>query len=57
MHVMTQTHQDGFRFLTSITNTTIADKITRSKHLPQKSATMLQKGIKARSKLTTVRGS
>ena len=24
-----------FRFLTSITNTTIADKITRSEHLPQ----------------------
>ena len=30
-----------FRFLTSITNTTIADKITRSEHSTSKSATML----------------
>ena len=32
-----------FRFLTSITNTTIADKITRSEFLPQKLTTMFQK--------------
>ena len=36
-----------FRFLTSITNTTIADKITRSEFLPQ-NTTVFRKSIKIR---------
>ena len=54
---MTQTHQDGLGFSTSITNTTIADKIMRSKHLPQNLQQCFKKAIKARSKPTAVRGS
>ena len=38
-----------FRFITSITNTTIANKITRSKFLPQNLQQCFQKSIEIRS--------
>ena len=40
-----------FRFLTSITNTTIADKITRSKFLPQNLQQCFKKALRLEASL------
>ena len=53
---MTQTHQDGFRFLTSITNTTIADKITRGEHLPQNLQQCFEKALQLETSLQLSEG-
>ena len=45
-----------FRFLTSITNTTIADKITRSKNLPQNLQQCFEKALKLEASLQLSEG-
>ena len=40
-----------FRFLTSITNTTIADKITRSEFLPQNLQQCFEKALRLEASL------
>ena len=45
-----------FRFLTSITNTTIADKITRSEHLPQNLQQCFEKALRLEASLQLSEG-
>ena len=45
-----------FRFLTSITNTTIADKITRSENLPQNLQQCFEKALKLEASLQLSEG-
>ena len=45
-----------FRFLTSITNTTIADKITRSKSLPQNLKQCFEKALRLEANLQLSEG-
>ena len=45
-----------FRFLTSITNTTIADKITRSEHLPQNLQQCFEKELRLEASLQLPEG-
>ena len=45
-----------FRFLTSITNTTIADKITRSEHLPQNLQQCFEKALMLEASLQLSEG-
>ena len=45
-----------FRFLTSITNTTIADKITRSENLPQNLQKCFEKALKLEASLQLSEG-
>ena len=45
-----------FRFLTSITNTTIADKITRSKFLPQNLQQYFEKALRLEASLQLSEG-
>ena len=45
-----------FRFLTSITNTTIADKITRSKFLPQNLQQCFKKAVRLEASLQLSEG-
>ena len=45
-----------FRFLTSITNTTIADKITRSEHLPQNLQQCFKKALRLEASLQLSEG-
>ena len=45
-----------FRFLTSITNTTIADKITRSEHLPQNLQQCFEKALRLEASLQLLEG-
>ena len=45
MLLKTLIHLDGFRFLTSITNTSIADKVTRSKTLPHNLQQCFEKAL------------
>ena len=45
-----------FRFLTSITNTTIANKITRSEHLPQNLQQCFEKALRLEASLQLSEG-
>ena len=45
-----------FRFLTSITNTTIADKITRSEHIPQNLLQCFEKALRLEASLQLSEG-
>ena len=45
-----------FKFLTSITNTTIADKITRSEHLPQNLQQCFEKALRVEASLQLSEG-
>ena len=45
-----------FRFLTSITNTTIADKITRSENLPQNLQQCFEKALRLEASLQLSEG-
>ena len=49
-------HSRWFRFLTSITNTTIADKITKSKSLPQNLQQCFEKALRLEASLQLSEG-
>ena len=53
---MTQILLDGLWFLTSITNTTITDKITRSESLPQNLQQCFEKALKLEASLQLFEG-
>ena len=56
MHVMDTDLSGWFRFLTSITNTAIVDKITQSEFLPQNLQQCFEKALRLEASLQLSEG-